>query len=122
MTNIGVAFKSFNDLEARVPVTSSVAVSSIAHMHEDIKAAAERTQSSVLVLPYKRAGALGNLLDFPGSGLNQVGFKKPGELAGVQREPFCQNAGMLFVKRIRAYAEQRAGAAVPEGRGARESA
>ncbi|GAQ80927.1 cation/H+ antiporter family [Klebsormidium nitens] len=72
MTNIGVAFKSFNDLEARVPVTSSVAVSSIAHMHEDIKAAAERTQSNVLVLPYQRAGALGKLLDFPGSGLNQV--------------------------------------------------
>lgn len=30
-------------------------------------------QSNVLVLPYLRAGALGNQLDFPGSGLDQVG-------------------------------------------------
>jgi hypothetical protein len=75
MTNIGLAFKSFNELESRVPITSSVAISSLNNMHEDIKAAAARTQSNVVVLPYHREGALGKLLDFPGNGLNQVQFR-----------------------------------------------
>jgi hypothetical protein len=72
MTNVGLTFKSFGDLESKVPIASSVAVSPLTSMHEDIKATAARVQSNVILLPYQPAGAIGRLLDFPGGGLDQV--------------------------------------------------
>lgn len=72
MTNVGLTFKSFGDIDQKVPVTSSVAVSPLTNMHEDISAAAARSQSNVILLPYQPAGAIGRLLDFPGGGLDQV--------------------------------------------------
>eukprot|EP00243_Klebsormidium_subtile_P000659 TRINITY_DN1111_c1_g1_i2.p1 TRINITY_DN1111_c1_g1~~TRINITY_DN1111_c1_g1_i2.p1 ORF type:complete len:890 (+),score=223.12 TRINITY_DN1111_c1_g1_i2:679-3348(+) len=72
MTNVGLTFKSFGDIDTKVPVTSSVAVSPLTNMHEEITSAAARSQSNVILLPYQPAGAIGRLLDFPGGGLDQI--------------------------------------------------